>query len=189
MSYRPTDTGFSSLNGCGWRPDDSLDFDALAGRDAPPSSFPQGSVRCSPTIFCRTASVCGSGCGRRGAEAAVGIADQPPVQRPAVHPKADGHLGDRGGAVEHLANGLIPLLNHRQLLQHGLPLDSAWPKSTGWRGWDTGAGASVAQEAKPGRSVRHRCRSRCGTEVPDFHTANGVIHVLDAVLNVGAEGQ
>ncbi len=31
------------------------------------------------------------------------------------------------------------------------------------------SGASVAQEAEPGGRVGHRYRSRCGTEVPNFH--------------------
>src|SRR5919204_3849335 len=35
--------------------------------------------------------------------------------------------------------------------------------------WDIGAEATVADEPEPGREVRHRCRSRCGTDVPNFH--------------------
>src|SRR5680860_118869 len=40
----------------------------------------------------------------------------------------------------------------------------------GWNWWDTGAGATVAQEPKPGRIVGQRCRSQSETELPDFHT-------------------
>jgi len=36
--------------------------------------------------------------------------------------------------------------------------------------WDTGTGATVAQEPEPGREVGHRCWSRCGTDVPELHT-------------------
>jgi len=69
----------------------------------------------------------------QGTQAAVGVADKPSMQRAAVDPVADHDLVDAGVPVEHLADGLVALLNHRQLLHHGLPLDSAGPKSTGWK--------------------------------------------------------
>jgi hypothetical protein len=33
---------------------------------------------------------------------------------------------------------------------------------------------TVAQDPRPGREVRHRCRSRCGTDLPNFHTMSGL---------------
>ena len=61
-----------------------------------------------------------------------------------------------------------------------------------------GTGASVAQEPKPGRRVRHKSRSRCETHVPNSHSSNIVTLVevsghypkrfplLSALLNEGA---
>ncbi len=37
------------------------------------------------------------------------------------------------------------------------------PKTWNW--WDTGAGATVAQEPNPGPRVGHRCRSHSGTDL------------------------
>src|SRR5207302_6952886 len=104
------------------------------------------------------------------AEAPGRVAQQPTVQRSAVDAMAGGDIGDGRVGVEHLTHGQVALLNHRQLLQHELPLDSAGPKSTEWSECDTGTEASVAQDPKPGLGPRHRCRGRCETDVPDSHT-------------------
>jgi hypothetical protein len=47
----------------------------------------------------------------------VGVADEPAVKGPAVDPVAGRGVGD-GGAVEHLFDGVVALLNHRKLHQH-----------------------------------------------------------------------
>jgi hypothetical protein len=112
----------------------------------------------------------------QGPDPLVGIANQPAVQRAAVHPIADGHIGDRGAGVEHLSNGEIALLKHRKLRQcHDrlLGSDATQPRSERslgqWTEWDTGTEATVAQVLKPGRKVRQGSRSQSGTELPNFY--------------------
>ena len=60
----------------------------------------------------------------KGGEAFSGVAHEPAVQGPSVDPVASCGVGD-GGAVEHLSDGVVALLNHRKLHQHdGLLLGS-----------------------------------------------------------------
>ena len=57
--------------------------------------------------------------------AVVRIADEPSVQRAAVYRVSDGDLVDAEVPVDQLTDCLVALFNHRQLLQQGLPRDSA----------------------------------------------------------------
>jgi hypothetical protein len=70
----------------------------------------------SGAIWCGQRSGFGAFVGERP-QALVGIAQQPPVEGAAVDPVAGGDVGDRS-AVEHLSDGVIALLNHRELHQH-----------------------------------------------------------------------
>jgi hypothetical protein len=60
----------------------------------------------------------------QGAEALAGVADQPAVDGPSIDAVAGGHVGDLG-AVEHLPDREVALLNHRKLREHPeIPLGS-----------------------------------------------------------------
>jgi hypothetical protein len=55
----------------------------------------------------------------------VGVSDKPAVKGPAVDPEAGGGVFDRR-SVQDLPNGVVALLNHRQIHQwHGVLLGSA----------------------------------------------------------------
>jgi hypothetical protein len=59
-----------------------------------------------------------------GSEAFVGVAHQPAVHGPPVDSVAGGDVGHLG-AIQHLPDGQVALLNHRQLQQHReIPLGS-----------------------------------------------------------------
>ena len=63
-----------------------------------------------------------------GAQASVRVADQPAMDGPPVDAVAGGDVGHLG-AVEHLPDREVALLNHRKLREHPeIPLGSAWRK-------------------------------------------------------------
>jgi hypothetical protein len=69
---------------------------------------------------------------------------------------ADRGVGD-GGAVEHLSDGVVPLLNHRKLTNmtgSSIARLSTSNDLVGWIQWGIGIGAHVAQEPEPGRLAR-----------------------------------
>jgi hypothetical protein len=54
----------------------------------------------------------------QSAQTAIGVTDQPTMNRPPVNPITDSHISYRGTRIEDLSHRQIPLLNHRQLPKH-----------------------------------------------------------------------
>jgi hypothetical protein len=51
-------------------------------------------------------------------QTAIGVTDQPTVNRSPVHPITERHISDRGTRIEDLPHRQISLLNHGQLPKH-----------------------------------------------------------------------
>ncbi len=59
----------------------------------------------------------GAAIGESG-QSLTGIAHEPAVDGPAVDALAGGDIGDGDAGVEHLTDGVVALLKHRELHQH-----------------------------------------------------------------------